>query len=60
MMCFDGRIYYDNRMTNDEIYQLYCENLVRSWFVDNLLRSVEYQRLAWLHRIDYIVWRLGL
>ena len=53
-------MYWDCRSSIDEIYQIYCENLVRSWFVDNLLRSVEYQRLAWLHRIDYLVWRLHL
>lgn len=50
----------DCRLSVNEIYQIYCENLVRSWFVDNLLRSVEYQRLAWQHLINYLVWRLKL
>lgn len=53
-------MYCDCRSSIDEIYIRYCENLVRTWFIDRYLRSVEYQRLAWLHRIDYIVWRLGL
>ena len=53
-------IYCDCRSSIDEIYQIYCQNLVRSWFVDQYLRSVEYQRLAAQHRINYLVRRLGL
>lgn len=47
-------------MMIDEIYQTYCENLVRYFFVDKYLRSVEYYRLLVQHRISYIVDRLNL
>lgn len=53
-------MYFDCRSSIDEIYQRYCENLIRTWFIDKYLRSVEYQRLAWLHRINYIARRLGI
>ena len=47
-------------LTEDEIYYLYCQNLMRTWFIDNYLRSIEHYRLAVQHRINYIVRRLHL
>lgn len=47
--------YIDCHSSIDDTYQIYCENLVRYFFVDNYLRSVEYYRLAVQHRIGYIV-----
>lgn len=53
-------IYCDCRSSIDMEYLIYCRNLVTYWFVDQYLRSVEYQRLATQHRINYLVRRLGL
>ena len=55
-----GYVYIDCRSSIDEIYQIYCENLVRYFFVDRYLRSVEYYRLAVQQRINYIVDRLNM
>lgn len=51
-------IYCDCRTSIDDLYFIYCQNMIRAYFVDKYLRSVEYQRLATQHRIDYICWRL--